>query len=99
EPRAREAQARCKDELLPDPEEGLVAAEALAARLREAPAVHVREVDTEVRGLHIPCRPVPLYAGDLRRLISDLPGREGKTILLLGNAGRANRLGDVLREE
>jgi transcription-repair coupling factor (superfamily II helicase) len=97
--RAREDHARRKDELLPDPEEGLVRAEALADRLNEAPAVHVREVDTEVRGIHIPCRPVPRYAGDLRRLIADLRTGEGQTLILLGNAGRANRLADVLRED
>ena len=97
--RAREDHARRKDELLPDPEEGLVSAQALGDRLKETPAVYVREVDTEVRGIHLPCRPVPRYAGDLRRLISDLRGREGQTILLMGNAGRAKRLADVLRED
>jgi transcription-repair coupling factor (superfamily II helicase) len=97
--RAREDHARRKDELLPDPEEGLVSAEALGDRLKEAPAVHVREVDTEVRGIHLPCRPVARYAGDLRRLVSDLRGQEGRTIILLGNSGRANRLTDVLRED
>jgi transcription-repair coupling factor (superfamily II helicase) len=97
--RAREDHGRRRDELVPDPEESLVSAEVLAERLRQSPAVHVREVDTEVRGLHMPCRPVPRYAGDLRRLISDLREREGETILLLGNAGRAKRLADVLHEE
>jgi transcription-repair coupling factor (superfamily II helicase) len=97
--RAREDHARRRDELLPDPEEGLVSADALGERLETAPAVHVREVDTEVRGLHIPCRPVPRYAGDLRRLIADLRDREGRTLILLGNTGRAQRLADVLRED
>jgi transcription-repair coupling factor (superfamily II helicase) len=97
--RAREDHARRKDELLPDPEEGLVSAEDLLDRLNRSPCVHVREVDTDVRGLHIPCRPVPKYAGDLRRLVADLKDGQGNAILLLGNPGRAKRLADVLREE
>jgi len=97
--RAREDHARRREELLPDPEEGLVSLADFKARLRQAPAVHVREVDTEARGLHIPGRPVASYAGDVPRLVSDLRRSESHTVLLLGNAGRAARLTDVLREE
>jgi len=85
-------------ELLPHPEEILVSPAALRARLVEAPVVEVREVDPEGASLPIAARPVPSYAGDLRRLVNDLRAGTGRTTILLGNTGRADRLTDVLRD-
>ncbi|HXB56993.1 MAG TPA: transcription-repair coupling factor [Vicinamibacteria bacterium] len=95
--RAREDRAR-REGLLLEPEEALVSAQALATRLRAGPSVEVREVDPEGRGLHLACRPAASYAGDIRRLASDLRAGAGHTLLFLGNTGRADRLRDVLRE-
>src|SRR5262249_11004257 len=72
---------------------------ALARRMSEAPALHLREVDLEARGIPIACRPARRYAGDLRALASDLKAGEGRTVLFLGTPGRADRLKDVLRED
>ena len=96
--RAHEDRDRRGGELALDPEEGLVRPEALLARLEAAPAIHVREVDPEERGIHFAARPVTGYAGDLRRLGADLRRAGGTTVLFLGNTGRADRLEDVLRE-
>ncbi|HWX24547.1 MAG TPA: transcription-repair coupling factor, partial [Vicinamibacteria bacterium] len=96
--RAREHRERRGAAAVPEPEEVLVGASALLARLGEAPAVHLREVDPEGRGMHIPARPVRRYAGDIRALEADLRGEKGRTILFLGNLGRADRLQDVLTE-
>ena len=95
--RAHEDRAR-REGLLPEPEEALVSVEAMAARLRAAPSLEVREVDPEGRGLHFACRPAASYAGDIRRLAADLRAGSGHTLLFLGNTGRADRLRDVLRE-
>ena len=97
--RAREDRQRRGGELALLPEEGLVPRDALLARLGAAPALEVREVDPEERGLPIVARPVARYAGDLRRLSADLRAGGGTTVLFLGNPGRADRLQDVLRED
>jgi len=41
---------------------------------------------------------VTRYAGDVRRLGADLKTAPGRSVLFLGNPGRAQRLKDVLRE-
>jgi transcription-repair coupling factor (superfamily II helicase) len=97
--RSREDRERRPDALQPEVEEALVPVAALRDRLERAPAVHVREVDLDGRGLHVPSRPVRRYAGDLRALTADLREGAGSTVVLLGNAGRADRLRDVLRED
>jgi transcription-repair coupling factor (superfamily II helicase) len=95
--RAREERARREDPLALAVEEALVPASALQERIQRAPAVHLREVDPDARGIHMPCRPARRYAGDLRALASDLRAAEGPTVLFLGTTGRAERLKDVLR--
>ena len=45
---------------------------------------------------HVASRPVGRYAGDLRRMASDLRARAGRSVLFLGNQGRADRLTDLL---
>ncbi|PYQ48905.1 MAG: transcription-repair coupling factor, partial [Acidobacteria bacterium] len=97
--RAQEERARREDPLALAVEEALVPAAALEERIARAPALHLREVDLDARGLHIPCRPVRRYAGDLRALAADLRGSDTPSVLLLGTAGRAERLKDVLRED
>jgi transcription-repair coupling factor (superfamily II helicase) len=97
--RAHEERARREDPLAVAVEEALVPVEALEERIQRAPAIHVREVDLDARGLHIPSRPPRRYAGDLRALAEDLKARDGSTVLFLGTPGRAERLKDVLRED
>jgi transcription-repair coupling factor (superfamily II helicase) len=97
--RAQEERARREDRLALAVEEALVPAAALEERIALAPAVHVREVDLEARGLHVPSRPPRRYAGDLRALAADLRSSTGRTVLFLGTPGRAERLKDVLRED
>jgi transcription-repair coupling factor (superfamily II helicase) len=97
--RAREERQRRPEAIALEPGEALIAAEELAARTAQGPALHVREVDLDLRGTHIPSRPVRRYAGDLRALSSDLARQAGATVLLLGTPGRAERLRDVLRED
>jgi len=94
--RAREEKDRRKEAIALDPEEALVGAEALRVRLAEAPAFHLREVDTDGLSRHVASRPVSRYAGDLRRMASDLRAHEGRSVLFLGNQGRADRLTDLL---
>jgi transcription-repair coupling factor (superfamily II helicase) len=96
--RAVEDQRRRAEGLAPEPAEVLVAPETLLARLGEAPAIHVREIDAE-GAVSLACRPAPTYAGDLRRLAEVLRTSTATTVILLGSAGRALRLADVLRED
>jgi transcription-repair coupling factor (superfamily II helicase) len=95
---AREALGRRADALPVEPESVLVGARALARRLETGPALHLREVDAEGRGVHLPGRPVRRYAGDLRRLVGDLQAQHGRTVIFLGTTGRAERVSEVLRE-
>jgi len=97
--RAHEERTRREDPLALAVEEVLLPASALEERIQRAPAIHVREVDLDARGLHLPSRPPRRYAGDLRALAADLQSAPGATVLFLGTPGRAERLKDVLRED
>jgi transcription-repair coupling factor (superfamily II helicase) len=97
--RAHEDCARRGGELALPPEEGLVSRARLVARLLESPAIEARELDPGGSSVHFAARPVTSYAGDLRRLATDLRTAAGTTVLFLGNPGRAGRLQDVLRED
>ena len=83
----------------PRPEEALIPVDALRRRLEVGPLVEVREIDTDESSLHVSCRAAPAYAGDVRRLSEDLRKARGRTVILLGNTGRADRLTDVLRDD
>jgi transcription-repair coupling factor (superfamily II helicase) len=96
--RARQDRARLEGLHL-EPAEALVDLQAFADRLAAAPALHLREVDAEGRGAHLPCRPVRRYAGDLRALAADLRAHPGESVLFLGTNGRADRLRDLLGED
>jgi transcription-repair coupling factor (superfamily II helicase) len=97
--RAVEERQRRKDTLALEADEALVSVETLEHRLGAAPAIHIREVDPDGRGLHVPARPVRRYAGDIRALAADLRVARARVVIFLGNVGRADRLKDVLREE
>ncbi|HVR71046.1 MAG TPA: transcription-repair coupling factor [Vicinamibacteria bacterium] len=97
--RAREERDRRPDALALDPDEALVSVEALRERMFAPPGFHLRDVDADDASLHLASRPVHRYAGDLRRISSDLRAREGRTVLYLGNQGRSDRLADVLHED
>jgi transcription-repair coupling factor (superfamily II helicase) len=96
--RARDERARRDAGLLPEPEEILVPAAALAERLARGPALELREVDDSARSARLTARPGRRYAGDLRRLAAELRGAAGRTVVLLGTPGRAERLREVLAE-
>jgi len=96
--RALDERERRPQTLTLEPAEALVGAESLAARMSDGPAFHLRALDPEAHGLHVSARPVRRYAGDLRALAADLKSQPGRTVILLGNPGRADRLRDVLLE-
>jgi transcription-repair coupling factor (superfamily II helicase) len=97
--RSRDERERRQDPLALEADEVLSSVEAFAERLESPPAIHLRDVDPDRRGLHLPSRPVRRYAGDLRSLGNDLRKTEGRVVVFLGNAGRADRLKDLLRED
>ena len=96
---ARRAHARRDRPFLPEPGELLLPPEDLHKRLRRAPAVRIADVDTAADALHVACRPLPRYAGDLRRLTSDLAAASGRSVIFLSTTGRADRLKEVLLED
>jgi transcription-repair coupling factor (superfamily II helicase) len=97
--RARDERTRRTDPYVLEPSELLLPYELLAQRLGAAPRIALRDLDPDERGLHVSCRPVRHYAGDLRALSSDLAAVPGHSVLLMGSSGRADRLRDVLRED
>lgn len=98
--RARDDRAARPDALLPEADEALLSVEALEARLLASPSLVLNTLDTEIDGAHhIGSRPVRRYAGDLRALVADLRATTSRTLVFLGNSGRAERLADVLRDE
>ncbi len=97
--RAREERERCGDLLAPDAAEALVSVESLETRLGLPPALHLREIDLEGRGIRLATRVVRRYAGDVGALASDLRARPNPTALFLGTGGRAERLRGVLAED
>jgi len=97
--RAREDRGRRREGLLPEVAEALVAPEAFLEFLAGSPVVALRELQTEGEALHVAGRPAPSYAGDVTRLGVDLRDATATAVVFLGNQGRADRLGDVLREE
>ncbi len=97
--RAQEDRAAHQGGLLPEVSEALVSPAALSERLSSPPGFNLRELDPEARGIHIAGRPAIRYLGDLRRLVADLRTGPAQQVIFLGNAGRAERLKDVLRED
>ena len=97
--RAVEDWQRRAEGVVPRPEEALVPLDAFRRLLDAEPRVEIREVDADDSSIHLSCRAAPSYAGDVRRLSEDLRKAAGRTVILLGNTGRADRLTDVLRED
>ena len=98
--RARADHAARAGVLLPEPAEALVPAAALIERLSASPVLRLHALETAEGAHHVACRPVRAYAGDVRALAGDLRARPAPHIVLfLGSSGRAERLGEVLREE
>jgi transcription-repair coupling factor (superfamily II helicase) len=96
---AREEKENHRDLLGPEVEEALVPAAAALARLDALPHVDVRDVDLEGLGHPVASRPSRRYQGDLRALAGDLRSSSAHHVLVLGTAGRRDRLAEVLRED
>lgn len=96
---AEEERARQRDPVAPLREEALLPVRALVERLAGPPGLHLREVDPEGGSLALLSRPVRRWAGDLRGLMGDLRVSPSRTVLMLGSAGRADRVRELLLEE
>ncbi len=98
--RATEDHAVHEAALRPAVDEAFLNDAALLERLSEPPAVHLREIDLEPRrSILVTCRPVRRYAGDIPALSSDLRRGAQRTIVFLGNPGRAERFSERLHED
>jgi transcription-repair coupling factor (superfamily II helicase) len=97
--RAQADRARTDEDLALEPEEALVRADDLRTRLATGPALHLSGLSLSGADLDLAARPARRYAGDLRALVQDLRASEGRTVLFLGNTGRADRLREVLHED
>ena len=97
--RRAEESARHPERVAPAPEEALLPVSSLRERLQAAPSLHLREVDPE--GAPFPCPAGRCAAGRATcgGLVADLRASAPHTTLLLGNAGRAERLRELLFEE
>ena len=96
--RARQDHAQ-RAGLVLEPTEALVGLDRLRERLSTTPVLRLRGVDLEERGDHVASRPVRRYAGNVPALAADLQGATGRSLLFLGNNGRADRLRDLLTED
>ncbi len=98
--RARQARKRREGVLALEPDEALVSAGELAERLVAPPALFVRDIDTRGESVVASSRPVRRYAGDIRALAAELRAPHApRSVIFLGNSGRADRLRDVLAED
>ncbi len=97
--RATSERERREGGLVPEVHEVLLAPQALYARLAAAPALALAAI-ADPDSVHLSSRPVRRYNGDLRALAADLQALPAgqRNLLYLGNAGRAERMQDVLRE-
>ena len=82
-----------------EPEEVLIAPDALLDHLAQAPAIRLREIDPERPEIPLGSRPVRHYLGDFRQLGSDLAASPHHTVIVLETAGRVERLTDLLGED
>jgi transcription-repair coupling factor (superfamily II helicase) len=56
------------------------------------------EIAPDASSIHLASRPAPQFRGDLKQLRAVLKGTTGKTFILLGTPGRAQRLAETLFE-
>jgi transcription-repair coupling factor (superfamily II helicase) len=78
--------------------ETFVDADLVRDYLTRAERTELHEIAPDEPSIHIGSRPAPLYRGDLKKLREDLKDTDGKTFILLGTPGRAQRLAETLFE-
>jgi transcription-repair coupling factor (superfamily II helicase) len=78
--------------------ETFVDPEIVRAYLSRSERTDLHEIEGNEGSIHIGSRPAEKYRGDLKRLREDLKATSGKTFVLLGTPGRAQRLSETLFE-
>ena len=78
--------------------ESFVDAEVIRTYLDRPERVELRDIVGDEPSIHIGSRPSRQYRGDLKLLREDLRQASGKTFILLGTPGRAQRLRETLFE-
>ena len=78
--------------------ETFVDPEIVRSYLGRAERTDLHEIAPAGESIHIGSRPAPQYRGDLKQLREDLKASTGKTFILLGTPGRAQRLSETLFE-
>ena len=78
--------------------ETFVDPEIVRSYLDRTERTDLHEIAPEGASIHIASRPAPQYRGDLKQLREDLKASRGKTFILLGTPGRAQRLSETLFE-
>ncbi len=72
--------------------------DVLRAYLSRSERTDLLEIAPDAPSIHIGSRPTPQYRGDLKQLRGALKEAAGKTFILLGTPGRAQRLAETLFE-
>jgi transcription-repair coupling factor (superfamily II helicase) len=78
--------------------ETFVDPEIVRSYLDRTERTDLHEITPGGESIHIASRPAPRYRGDLKQLREDLKAVGGKTFILLGTPGRAQRLSETLFE-
>ncbi|MEO8361861.1 MAG: DEAD/DEAH box helicase, partial [Vicinamibacteria bacterium] len=78
--------------------ETFVDADIIRTYLARPERTELHEIDPGEGAIHIGSRPSRQYRGDLKQLREDLKASPGKSFLLLGTPGRAQRLSETLFE-
>jgi len=78
--------------------ETFVDPEVVRSYLTRPERTELHELAPAGPSIHIGSRPAPQYRGDLKQLREDLKAGGGKTFILLGTPGRAQRLAESLFE-
>ena len=78
--------------------ETFVDGDTIRSYLTREERTEIHEIAPEGHSIHIGSRPTPQYRGDLKQLREDLKQPVGKTFILLGTPGRAQRLSETLFE-
>ena len=78
--------------------ETFVESDIVLSYLSRSERTDLHEISPDGASIHIPSRPTHQYRGDLKQLREDLLGASGKTFILLGTPGRAQRLSETLFE-
>lgn len=78
--------------------ETFVDADLVRGYVTRAERTELHDLAPDEPSIHIGSRPAPQYRGDLKHLRDDLRDPAGKTFILLGTPGRAQRLSESLFE-